>query len=68
MNVNCVAAAGKGKITLAIDTVGKFSIECPSHEVRVNVNQLDLAEGRQGRFRIETTDHIQWIADIQIPD
>ncbi|MFC9262750.1 hypothetical protein ACFT25_23410 [Streptomyces hydrogenans] len=68
VNVNCVASAGKGQITLTVDTVGKFSIDCPGNEVRINVNQLDLAEGRKGRFHIETTDHVQWIADIQAPD
>ncbi|MFF6789115.1 hypothetical protein ACVW0K_004065 [Streptomyces filamentosus] len=68
VNVNCVASAGKGQLTLVIETVGEFTITCPSNKVHLGVNQLDLAEGRKGRFRIETTDHVQWIADIQTPD
>ncbi|WP_262505898.1 hypothetical protein [Streptomyces sp. TRM68367] len=36
--------------------------------MRVSINQFDLAEGRKGRFRIEATDKVRWIADIQVPD
>ncbi|WP_138054510.1 hypothetical protein [Streptomyces marianii] len=67
VNVNCVADAGAGRITLVVDTVGEFTVDCPSTEARINVNQLDLAEGRRGRFHIETTDNVQWIASIQVP-
>lgn len=68
VNVNCVASAGKGQLTLTIDTVGEFVITCPSDKSHIGVNQLDLAETRKGRFHIETTSHVQWIADIQVPD
>ncbi|MGW6541217.1 hypothetical protein ACWGBV_34025 [Streptomyces sp. NPDC055051] len=68
VNVNCVAAAGNGKLTLVIETVGEFDVTCTSNTPHLGVNQLDLSETRKGRFRIETTDHVQWIADIQVPD
>ncbi|WP_406726017.1 hypothetical protein WJ438_17060 [Streptomyces sp. GD-15H] len=68
VNADCVADTGTGKLTLAIDTVGEFTVDCPSTEVRINVNQLDLVEGRKGRFRVETSDNVRWTADIQVPD
>ncbi|WP_189954314.1 hypothetical protein [Streptomyces roseolus] len=68
VNVNCVASDGKGQLTLTIDTVGEFTITCPSDKSHIGVNQLDLAESRKGRFHIETTSHVEWIADIQVPD
>ncbi|WP_161492114.1 hypothetical protein [Streptomyces thermolilacinus] len=53
---------------LTVDTVGEFVVECPSTEVRVNVNQLDLADSRRGRFHIEAPESVRWTADIQAPD
>lgn len=67
VNVNRVADAGAGRITLVVDTVGEFTVDCPSTEARINVNQLDLAEGRKGRLHIETTDNVRWIASIRVP-
>ncbi|MEU8522673.1 hypothetical protein [Streptomyces sp. NPDC048577] len=68
VNVNCVADSGTGRITLVVDTVGEFTVDCPSTEARFSVNQLDLAEGRKGRFRVESADSVQWIASIQVAD
>ncbi|WP_187645690.1 hypothetical protein [Streptomyces sp. TRM49041] len=48
--------------------MGEFTVDCPSTEVRINVNQLNLAEGRKGRFHIETSQAVRWTADIQVPD
>ncbi|GAB2789055.1 hypothetical protein GCM10027073_21570 [Streptomyces chlorus] len=67
VNVNCVSDTGTGRLTLTVDTVGEFTVDCPSTEARINVNQLDLAEARKGRFHIETTDRVRWIASIQVP-
>lgn len=67
VNVNCLSDTGTGKLTLTIDTVGSFTVDCPSDEARINVNQLDLAEGRKGRLHIETADRVRWIASIQVP-
>ncbi|MEU5221931.1 hypothetical protein AB0G55_04585 [Streptomyces toyocaensis] len=67
VNVNCLSDTGTGKLTLTIDTVGAFTVDCPSDEARINVNQLDLAEGRKGRLHIETADRVRWTASIQVP-
>ncbi|GLF99442.1 hypothetical protein [Streptomyces yaizuensis] len=68
VNVNCVADTGTGRIELSVDTVGEFTIDCPSTEARISVNQLDLSEGRKGRFHIEAADSVRWMANIQVPD
>ncbi|MFG2757861.1 hypothetical protein [Streptomyces wuyuanensis] len=46
----------------------RFTVGCPSTEARINVDRLDLAEGRKGRFHIETTDNVPWSACIQVPE
>lgn len=67
VNVNCVSDKRPGRITLTIDTVGQFVVDCPTDEARIGVNQLDLADSRKGRLHIETTDDVRWTADIQVP-
>ncbi|MCH0542357.1 hypothetical protein I3F58_22950 [Streptomyces sp. MUM 203J] len=68
VNVNCVADSGTRTITLDIETVGTFTLECTDRGIGNNVNQLDLAEGRSGRFRVTTTQDVRWAADIQVPE
>lgn len=68
VNVNCVADSGAGSLTLVIDTVGEFTVSCPSTTPRMSANQLDLAEGGKGRFHIETAGNVRWSASIQVPE
>ncbi|MEU2264361.1 hypothetical protein ABZ557_29740 [Streptomyces sp. NPDC019645] len=68
MNVNCVADSGTGSLTLVVDTVGEFTVSCPSTTPRMSANQLDLAEGGKGRFHIKAGNNVRWSASIQVPE
>ncbi|MEU1265551.1 hypothetical protein ABZ473_26465 [Streptomyces cellulosae] len=68
VDINCRADKGVKMLTFWMDTIGKFTVDCPSGEYRVSVNQMDLAEGRKGRFGVEVDDSVQWYASVQVPD
>ncbi len=68
VDVNCRSDKEPESLTLTLDSVGSFTIDCPSTEDRFSVNELNLTEGRGDRLSIEVADSVQWYASVQAAD
>ncbi|MFY1677743.1 VCBS domain-containing protein [Streptomyces sp. WMMC905] len=66
VDVNCRAEGEPEILTFTMGTVGAFTVDCPSTENRIGVNQLDLAEGREDRFTVEVADTVRWYVSVQV--
>ncbi|MGW4455992.1 hypothetical protein ACWEJQ_07240 [Streptomyces albidoflavus] len=68
VDVNCLADRGRQTLRLSLGEGGEFTVDCPSDEVRMSVNQYDLAGAQQpGEVSVEAPDGVTWYASVQAP-
>lgn len=67
VDVNCLADRGGQTLTLSLGEGGEFTVDCPSDEVRLSVNQYDLAGTKPGEVSVEAPDGVTWYASVQAP-
>ncbi|MFD5027831.1 hypothetical protein [Streptomyces sp. NPDC058373] len=68
IDLNCRAEKGTELLTFSMAEGESFTVDCPSTEVRLSVNQLELSEAEEDRFTVEVADSVRWYASVQAPD